>query len=367
MMRLCICTAVYNADGIVDFVIESILSQRLPSGVDVIPIVIDSGSSDGSPERALKIYRDRGFNPVYHKERLNVSQARNRCIDIARELNCDLLLILDHDVVALNDRLLALGITLTKMLEGKFVIAIPYRFTAFKSLDELREFVGTHRNEDRCFKASPRSWTVSGFMFLPRQTLEHLRFLEDMNFRDDTLFGFNAWLKGFGIYVVNGVSSKPLAIDVSIGSKMDLYARLPIREYLKSMRKKVLSDVYFYSTISEKLSRRIAFCARIIAKYIATSCWIPSIVLGIVLISLGYSVCGLVLSILSASIAVFGFLRELVKVKSVHLAARNLVKFSLFALASLALLPIIAIRYRSNIKKVVKALREFEEVMVCVN
>ena len=58
-MKITIITACYNSIATIRDAIESVKSQRLPSGVELEHLIIDGGSSDGTVE-LLKEYEDIG-------------------------------------------------------------------------------------------------------------------------------------------------------------------------------------------------------------------------------------------------------------------------------------------------------------------
>jgi len=89
---------VYNREGYIGDAIQSILSQTLQ---DFELIVVDDGSSDGTPE-AVERVRDPRIRLVRNRENLGIPQTRNRGLEEARG---EYVAWLDSDDMALPSRL----------------------------------------------------------------------------------------------------------------------------------------------------------------------------------------------------------------------------------------------------------------------
>ncbi len=360
-MKLCICTAVYNAGEVVRYVVRSIL-DALGDRYSVKPIVVDSGSVDGSPHIAIEEYVRRGYKPILIKGRFNVSQARNKCLEISEKENCDALIMIDHDVIVLDASAIELALDTLRML-GNGIIAVPYGFKSFGSIAEALNYIDRSRCSSRCIKLVPVPWTVTGLMIIPRKVLARVRFVERMNFRDDTIFGFVTWLKGVPIYMLKADGKCFTAIDVSIGRELDVYTRLGVSEYLSSIGKKVLSDVYRCSAASARGRR--GSCIRLVAKYLAAASWIPGIVLSITLALAHLMIACLGLAMLSIAELAGLVYKEFRKVRKHPLALRNAIKISLFSLASIVLFPVVYVSKRAAIYRVMESIGRTKEIELC--
>jgi glycosyltransferase involved in cell wall biosynthesis len=96
--RVTVVVPVYNAGQFIDQAVESILSQTY---ADFELLVIDDGSTDGSPER-VRLYTDERLCLVCHEANLGIPRTRNEGVHLARG---EYLAFLDHDDVAYPSRL----------------------------------------------------------------------------------------------------------------------------------------------------------------------------------------------------------------------------------------------------------------------
>ena len=359
VLKLCVCTAVYNVGDLVRYVVQGVV-KSVPQGYEIRPIVVDSGSMDRSREIAVEEWRSHGYEPRVVVGRFNVSQARNVCLDIAIEEDCDALLIIDHDVIPLDRDVIALATEVASKL--KAIVAVPYRFARFASLDEVIRYVASNYRASKCISFNPVPWTVTGFMVMPREVLRRVRFEEGMNFRDDTIFGLKSWLAGVPILMARPSDGHDLAIDVSIGRGLDVYSRLGMAEYLSSIDKKVLSDVYRCIT-SRALGR--SGCSKLIAKYMVAAGWIPGATLASILVILRLTPLAISIALASGLLFLLLVVKECMKLRKPRLAMVNALKISVFALATLALFPLVYMRHRKEISMVLRELRRLRAVEAC--
>jgi len=242
MPRFLICMPVLNRAWIVRYSLGSIVSQDYPKEL-VRVVVVDGGSTDGTPEVAEEVLKASGVRYEVIVARSNVAEARNICIDSLRDE--DLVLMWEIDNIASRSLLTALSRAASTT--GYGVLGVAPSFLSLRSEEEVegvfKEVVGASADSIDGVRVVPAYHVPGAFLCIRRDVVERgLRFSKKVSFYDDVDFCRRAIEAGICVGRVEGVA----AVDIDIARKAwsDIYADMPLKRYAQGMASKAKGLAY---------------------------------------------------------------------------------------------------------------------------
>jgi len=158
---------VLNRAWIVRYSLGSIVSQDYPKEL-VRVVVVDGGSTDGTPEVAEEVLKASGVRYEVIVVRSNVAEARNICIDSLKDE--DLVLMWESDNIASRSLLTALSRAASTT--GYGVLGVAPSFLSLRSEEEVegvfKEVVGASAEPVEGVRVVPAYHVPGAFLCIRR-------------------------------------------------------------------------------------------------------------------------------------------------------------------------------------------------------
>ena len=345
-----VCLTCKNASDTLECTLQSIASLNY-ARERLIVIVVDGGSNDGTTDIAKKILDSLDLKHEIIVKPSNIPEGRNICISRALEIGAEYIFFVDSDVIIVYSDILTELIRIDKEY-GPCVINASRKHKIFSNLEELRTFCNRVTKLDGSTMLSARvvRWCGMGLTLIPRRIAEQVRFDEDMTFAEDRYYGYLVWKSGYKVYSVN--ADKPLAYDVNLPKRSDIYVNMSIGDYFRGLYKKAFMVAYTYydgsilktmaKLLKDVAGKRILFHSLIMLVLIA----------GLVMFfATPLQLWGLALITLYIAIDLTYLVRLWkVKCRNILQALANLFKFRIYGFYVGILIPIITLKHKKQLK-----------------
>lgn len=327
-------------------------------------IVVDGGSDDDTVDVASRVLTCYGLRHEIVVKPCNIPEGRNECMLRVLAKGADYIFFVDSDVVIRDKQILARLIGYERKY-GPCVVSASIAFRVFESLKELQLFaksiVGSDVSSDKLdVKVKATRWCAMGLTLIPVEIARRVKFDEDMTVAEDTCYGYNVWKEGYKVFTVN--TNMDLAYDINLLKRGDIYVSLRVRDYLRGLYKKAFARTYtFYSdglfkTIRAFLTSREGL--RMLFHVANTL----TLVLGLAMLTSPISWSwGVALTMLYATVSLSYIARLwLVKCRSLRQAVSSFIKFKLYSLYVLPLVPVIYLRYKNEFSRLRDRIESFK-------
>lgn len=276
MSKISIIVPVYNAEVSLDRCICSVLDQTCPS---FELILVDDGSTDGSPEICDRYAAEDSRVVVIHKVNGGVSSARNAGIEVAAG---EYLMFLDADDVLSLDALELMSCKEADMVMGGFrkvvsgrtsYVRVPKLDKLYKGAEQICDFFDDNIGKKDCFMLNS-----SCFKLYRRQIVldNGLCFDEGLKYGEDKIFVFSYLNHVNSVRTVNSIVYDYVLVEDSLSSdvKSDTHLAQVFRlleDYIPVLQALVsrysgsarLSDLYHVDVVSRYIARILtAFASR---------------------------------------------------------------------------------------------------------
>lgn len=347
-----VCITCKNASATIGYTLRSILNLNYPREKLYI-IIVDGGSTDNTVHVAKKTLNTCNVDYKIIVRRCNIPEGRNICINEALKMHVDYIFFVDADVV-IADRNLLLRLIEVDRKCGPCIVSAYLEFKIFKSYRELEVFcnkVVESKTSISNVKIEAVRWCGMGLTLIPAKIAQHVLFDEDLTFAEDRIYGFATWMNGYRIYLLK--SDKPFAYDVNLPKLSNIYARMSFSEYLRGIWKKVLAFAYTYYTGST-LHTLLKFLndvpgKRMLFHMINTL----MLVAGLASILILHAMWGWIFIVAYLALNLPHLIKQYVlHCESVGQAFKNLLKYQVFSICVLSLMPLIIFKNRQRFKHV---------------
>lgn len=343
-----------NASNVIGYALRSIAKLKYPKDKIYI-IIVDGGSTDGTADIAKKILDSYGLRYEITVKPCNIPEGRNECIIRAIKKCVDYILFIDSDITIANKQIL-LKLIDFDINNGPCVVSAKTMFKTFTNLNDLVQFANSivDLDEDKCelnIKAKPVPWCEMSLTLIPAEIANRIKFDSDMTFSEDRLFGYHVWKNEYKVYSIS--SDKPLAYDINIIKRSDIYVRMSIREYFRGLYKKALVIAYtyysgsFFKTSLNFLKSTVG--KRMLFHVLNSFTLLVGLLLLLTNITINF---GLILIGMHGVLSLLYIVKlRLTKCESWLNALANLIKFTLFSQYTTLLIPIIVFKHKNEFNK----------------
>jgi glycosyltransferase involved in cell wall biosynthesis len=357
-----VCLTCKNAYATIAYALKSIALLKYPKD-RLTFVIVDGGSNDDTVSMVKKIIDDYGFKHEIIIKPCNIPEGRNECIARAIEKGVDYILFLDSDTVIGDKQILS------RMIEcdvkyGPCVVSVGTVLRVFKSLKELEQFADSIVESDvssnkLSVKVEAIPWCGMGLTLIPAEIARRVRFDEDMTFAEDAFYGYHVWRSGYKICSVT--ADLNLAYDVNLPKKSNIYVSMDVKGYLRGSYKKALATTYkFYCDslfktvgkfLKSKAGMRMLF-------HIGNTF---ALILGLIMLINHLTVLGLFFTMfymINSSLSIARL--RLTKCNNIRQASFSFIKFWLYSLYVLPLIPVIYLKHRSEFSEVFSRIESFK-------
>jgi len=224
--RVLICIPVLNRAWVIQYMLRSLMNQTYPKD-KIKVVVVDGGSSDGTPRIAEKMLKEGRFDYKIIVKPGNIAEAMNTCLEELRDEQ--VVLRWDSDVLA-HPKSVELLVRLL-INSAYHLLGVKVKFLKLKSLEELKTIVVPPPSEVT-LKLSPR--VIGSFMAIKCSVFHSgIIFNPKMSFVEDVDFSRRAILNGFRIGVAQGFE----VVDVDLPSEpySDIYIYMSLKKLLSGL------------------------------------------------------------------------------------------------------------------------------------
>jgi len=348
---IAVCLTCKNASTTLKYTLQSIASLNYPRE-RLIVIVVDGGSIDGTADVARKVLSLLNLKHEVIVKPSNIPEGRNICIRRALEIGAEYIFFLDSDVIVVDRDILVELIRIDKEY-GPCVVHASTEHKVFSNLKELQSFcnrVAKLSGSSTILSARAVPWCSMGLTLIPKCIVEQVKFDEDMTFAEDRYYGYLVRKSGYKVYSVN--ADKPLAYDVNLPKRSDIYVNMSIRDYLRGLYKKAFTMAYMYydGNVLKTMAKLLKDVAG--KRILFHSLTMLILIAGLVMFfATPLQLWGLALITLYIAIDLTYLVRLWkVKCRNILQALANLFKFRIYGFYVGILLPIITLKHKKQLK-----------------
>jgi len=360
------CLTCKNSSITLPYVLKSLSLINYPRDRFAV-VVVDGGSVDSTPEVARDILNSLGLKFKVLVKPSNIPEGRNACVKEALELGADYILFVDCDTLVVNKDFLRHAISASNSGCCPCVVTGDIQVKTFKDVSSLKTFSEeTLKNVSSSLSSKPEghsfiSWCGMGLTLIPAEIARKVSFDEDLTFKEDVMYGLKTWDVGYGVLKLN--YEEPVAYDLNLIRKSDIYVRMGLKDYFRGFSKKALT--YAYTTMTKpgrggviSIFKDFRYLSYVIRTFSLTLLSLSLYYLFKADLALGF-----LMFIPAFSMLTLYFSKVLVKSPDVLTAMKSFVKFTLFSFILTFEIPTQAIKHRSKIKEITHKITYCEEKM----